>query len=135
VSLVLRRSSAQVLIGSDWGQKMEKRIFTPSVMDENRGPRHDAELGLGPGGVHAEGHTGTDVAHPVLKRPANTNWELDKGLHVQARYIYIHSLKVNLPNPAICHGTLRRDHGHVQRPHIDPISLYKECRSTLVGSV
>ena len=36
------------------------------------GPRHDAEVGLGPGSLHAEGHAGTDTARPVLKRPANT---------------------------------------------------------------
>jgi len=42
--------------------------------------------------------------------------------------IYAQSLQANPPNPAVCHGTLRLplrgDHGHVPRPHIDPISLY-----------
>jgi len=76
----------------------------------------------------------TDAAHPVLKRLANTSWKLDKGLHMSARCIYIHSLQVNPPNPAICHGSLRLPlrggHGHVPRSHVDPISLYNPRRSS-----
>jgi len=47
-------------------------------------------MGLGPGGLHAEGHAGTDAAHPVLKRPANTSWELDKGLYEQSN-VFMHN--------------------------------------------
>jgi len=49
-----------------------RRCHCAPYQNEDRGPWHDAEVGLGPGSLNAEGHAGTDAARPVLKRPANT---------------------------------------------------------------
>ena len=63
--------------------------------------------------------------HRCNSRPATHELRLDSAIQCT---IYAQSLQVNPPNPAVCHGTLRLplrgDHGHVLRPHIDPISLY-----------
>ena len=62
-------------------------------------------MGLGLGGLHAEGHAGPDAAHPVLKvlkRPANTSWELDKGLHESPMYLCtIVTIKTRQPLPFV----------------------------------
>jgi len=41
--------------------------------NEDRGSQHDAKVELGPGGLHAEGHSGTDAARPVLSAQPNTS--------------------------------------------------------------
>jgi len=77
---------------------------------------------------HAEGHAGTHAVRPVLSAQP-TRDEIKQGTARAIRCtIYAQSLQVNPPNPAVLRGTLRLplrgDHGHVPRPHIDPISLY-----------
>ena len=61
---------------------------------------------MGPGGLHAEGHAGTDAARPVLSAQAHTSWDETRTARA-VPCIYAQSLQVNPPNPAVCHGTLR----------------------------
>ena len=67
--------------------------------------------------------------HIRSEAPSSTRTRIRQGTARAVQcIIYAQSLQINPPNPAVCHGILRQalrgGHGHVQRPHIDPIPLY-----------
>ena len=124
VSLVLRTSSAK--FGASGAGRCEERTFYSKCNEVETGGH--GMMGWGPAASMLKDMP-VRTQHIWSEAPSSTQAKIRQGTARAVQcIIYAQSLQVNPPNPAVCHGTLRLplrgDHGHVPRPHIDPISLY-----------